>query len=185
MWLYADTTNTGIAEIRQGENNRLEWWSINMAFIKCYIYSIVSGFGWQIGHIACSITIVAAIDSRLARTFDGHTKTTLTRSPGIDHKLSRLSHQALLQTWSKSAYLIRVTATQTLQTKWSWRYGCATETYTQQVFTQLGGCEVHQESLGCGYDMSLDTAARRTGYGYSQIGLWQAMGNNAKLLETI
>lgn len=85
-----------------------------MALIECYIHTVVSGLGGQVGHIAGTVAVVPTIDGRLAGTLDCHSQTALPGATCVDHKLCRLPDNTTLQSRTKGMYLIGITAREAL-----------------------------------------------------------------------
>lgn len=156
-----------------------------MSLIECYVHTVVSGLGGQIGHIAGAVAVVPTIDGRLAWTLDGHSQTALSSATCVDHKLCRLPDNTTLQSRAKSMYFIGITAREALQPEGTWRNWCAAKANTQQILAQLSGRKVDQKSFRRRYNMGLNTIARGTGDGHRQIRLGQAVCDNTKLLQTV
>lgn len=114
MRLNADATDTSVLQVRHGHNQRLEWGSIDMSLIECYVHTVVPGLGGQIGHIAGAVAVVPTIDGCFAGTLDGHAQTALPSATCVDHKLCRLPDNTTLQSRSESMHLIGITAREAL-----------------------------------------------------------------------
>lgn len=156
-----------------------------MVVVERDVDRVVSDLRRKICHVARPVPIIPTINGSFAGTFDGNTKSTLTGASGIDHELRRSVDDALNQTRPAGLNLTRVGSNKTLQSEGLGSYRRTTETYTEKVLSKLGRSEIDEETFGCGNDVRFDAIPRRTGDGYGEVGLADAVRNHSELLKTV